>query len=132
MQNTNAVPESAIRSRLNAIARTLSDLHAEQKSLESLLKYSVPVGGAVAVGPAVRLEQGGLIDGVEVQLTPRDAILRYVGENPGRTPTEIADALIGRVATKSKDVRNVLRTTVAKMAGTGQFRKESGNRIFPK
>lgn len=60
---------------------------------------------------------------------PTEAIFQLVRQEPGLTPTQIADVLAGKVESNAKDVRNVIRTTVAKLASEGLLEKDSENRM---
>jgi hypothetical protein len=114
---TQAVPLSDLETRLIKIEKEIAALTAKRELLNELLKGSsevhatkTPVAALQASGPGVR---DGILDLLEVR--------------PGLSATEVAEDLESKIASRAKDKKNVIRTTLAKMVTDGLVaRSETG------
>ena len=59
-------------------------------------------------------------------LSPRDAIRDFLRRYPGNSRAHVLDAIIGRVATTSKNPRDMLRTTIGQMIKKGDILERDG------
>lgn len=122
----SSVPVSVLERRLADARTRLAVCEVEVRILEELISSvagdqttpSSPLDTPYASTP-----NGGM--------TARDAILELVDRTPGLTPTQIADRLAGKIDSRAVDQRNVIRTTVARLAAQGVIRRDEANRNFP-
>ncbi len=127
---------ATVHRRIRELSDEIFKLEAQRAALEALLRESAQSqqqeGGFGLSGDGA-VAHRSVLQGDEAQdkLGPRKAIEAYVASNPGKTVTEIADALEHSVASKARDKRNVLRTTVALLVQSGVLKRVEA-RIYDK
>jgi hypothetical protein len=107
---------TAAQARLREIEAKLRDMEIENRVLERLKNR----GSSGAETPSVATSSNGHVFEVYL-LNPTDAVLQFLKEHPGSKGFEIADALAGKIDTKSSDPRRLLFNTVWQLKKKGKI-----------
>ncbi|MBL4591831.1 MAG: hypothetical protein JKY96_07715 [Phycisphaerales bacterium] len=114
--HSQAVPVSELESELCRIEKQIETLNVQRKTIYTLIeRYAKPY----AVEP--NTEEGLRLAGPGV----REGIANLLDEQPGLTATVVAETLENQVASRAKDKKNVIRTTLAKMVNEGVVQRSS-------
>lgn len=122
-----AIRVADIQVRLGEVKDRIRALQIEARLLEELISRATMIAEMTEMPEFQPSDESKSI----VRPSARAAILDFVAKQPGLTPTEIANRLQHLVDSRATDVRNVLRTTVAKLVHEGLVRREEGNRCYP-
>ncbi len=113
---SQAVPVSELESELCRIEKQIESLNVQRETIFYMIEqYAKPY----AVEP--NTEEGLRLTGPGA----REGIANLLDEHPDLTATKVAEALENQIASRAKDKKNVIRTTLAKMVNEGVVMRSS-------
>lgn len=123
MTDTRSIPVSMLIEQLKDVDAKILRLTVMRELLAGLLER-LP-----ASEPRPEMPQlNG--DGGTGRPRPREAVAQLLAREPGLTVTQIADRLASEIRSNAQDVKNVLRTTAARLVTEKRLTRDEHGRHF--